>query len=54
MNYRNCYNCFWGGDGEEFDDNGYCWLHNGDAGYKQPPKNEGCDSWISNEEVRDA
>ena len=47
-NDRNCYNCFWGGDGSEIEDFGHCWLHNGEADFTQPPKCEGCGEWRSN------
>ena len=43
---RNCYNCGYGGDGEEIDDYCYCWLHNGkvnDNEITDPQK--GCPEW---------
>ena len=43
---RNCYTCAYGGDGEEVNDLGHCWLHNGEVDFKQPPKNDGCKEWI--------
>ena len=42
---KNCYTCFWGGDGEEIDDCGHCWKHNGEVDFEQPPKDQGCDEW---------
>ena len=42
---KNCYTCFWGGDGEEIDDRGHCWMHNGEVDFTQPPKDQGCDEW---------
>lgn len=44
---KNCYNCFWGGDGEEIADCGHCWLHNGEPDFVQPDKEKGCDEWVS-------
>ena len=49
---RNCFNCAWGGkEDEEFGSAlvGHCWLHNGEAGFIQPPKETGCESWKSGE-----
>lgn len=48
---KTCYNCFWGGDGEEIDDCGHCWLHNGEADFEQPPKDKGCGEWKPKEGV---
>ncbi len=45
MEDRNCFTCFYGGDGEEINDLGHCWLHNGDADFKQPDPNAGCHEW---------
>ena len=47
---KTCYNCFWGGDGEEVNDFGKCWCFNGEAEFEQPPKECGCDSWSPKEE----
>lgn len=47
---KNCYNCYWGGDGEEVADPGHCWKHNGDPDFRQPDKKEGCEEWISKSE----
>lgn len=49
-NPQNCYNCGYGSDGEEVDDHGHCWLHNGEADFEQPDKNLGCDEWKQMEE----
>lgn len=49
---RNCFNCDCGGkEDEEFGSAlvGHCWLHNGEAGFIQPPKETGCESWKSRE-----
>lgn len=45
--YSGCYTCRWCGTGEEIDDYGRCWKHNGEA---DPPsrkvdKTVGCDEW---------
>lgn len=48
---RDCYNCGYGGDGEEVDDCGHCWLHNGEPDFKQPDKKTGCDEWRPMEET---
>ena len=48
---KNCYNCFWGGDGEEVNDYGKCWCFNGEAEFEQPTKEHGCDSWTPKEET---
>lgn len=42
---RTCYSCFWGGDGEEVDDCGHCYKHNGEVDFRQPAKNAGCGEW---------
>ena len=44
MKEKNCYTCRWGGDGEELNDLGHCWLHNGEV-WCQPPREEGCPEW---------
>lgn len=44
---KTCCNCFWGGNGEEIDDYGHCWLHNGEADFEQPDKMKGCKEWAS-------
>lgn len=44
MNENNCYNCFYGGDGEEINDYGHCWLNNGEPDFEQD-KDKGCDEW---------
>ena len=44
---KTCYNCFWGGNGEEVDDYGHCWLHNGEPDFVQPNKQYGCEEWVS-------
>ena len=46
MNTHNCYNCLFGGDGEELNDFGYCWKHNGEVDYHQPPRDKGCEEWL--------
>lgn len=43
---KTCYTCAWGGSGEEINDLGPCWLHNGEVDFHQPPKDQGCDEWI--------
>lgn len=43
---RNCYNCFFSGDGKEVDDRGHCWLHNGEPDFEHPDKNVGCGLWL--------
>ena len=48
-NERNCYNCFWCGDGEEIADEGYCWRHSGEP-FTQPDLDVGCDEWEPKEE----
>ena len=50
MPYKNCYSCFYGGDGEEVNDYGHCWKHNGEPDFRQPPKDQGCDEWKSNDD----
>lgn len=40
-----CYNCYYGGDGEELDDYGHCWKHNGEVDFDQPDKDDGCEEW---------
>ena len=42
---RNCYNCLFGGTGEELNDFGYCYKHNGENDFKQPPRSKGCAEW---------
>ena len=42
---RNCFTCAYSGDGEEIDDFGHCYKHNGENDYKQPTKDNGCDEW---------
>ncbi len=42
---RNCYTCAYGGDGEELEDFGHCYRHNGESDYTQPPKENGCEEW---------
>ena len=37
---KNCYNCLSGGDGNEVDDRGHCYKHNGEKDFEQPPKEE--------------
>lgn len=41
-----CLTCYWMGRGEELNDFGHCWKHNGEADFEQPPIEEGCgDGW---------
>lgn len=42
---HSCFDCLFGGDGEEVHDWGHCWKHNGEADYIQPPKETGCEEW---------
>ena len=44
---KNCWNFGWCGDGEEINDYGYCWLHNGEAesGNEFIDRDKGCDEW---------
>ena len=46
---KNCYTCLYGGDGEEIDDYGHCWKHNGEPDFRQN-MDEGCDEWRRKEE----
>ena len=44
-NWMTCYNCRYGGDGEEIRDYGHCYKHNGEPDFIQPMKNIGCNEW---------
>ena len=45
VNEHNCFNCLFGGDGDERDDYGYCYKHKGASDFDQPPKDQGCEEW---------
>lgn len=40
-----CLTCRWVGRGEELNDYGHCWKHNGEADFEQPALEEGCAEW---------
>ena len=44
---KSCLTCWWMGRGEEINDHGHCWKHNGEPDFDQPPLEEGCDGWES-------